>query len=75
MVASEVIREGTDNYVLGSVLDEVEENTGTTAKENVADGGYFSGQELHEAERKGRDVLINLNDGGTIDRTSESLKI
>jgi hypothetical protein len=70
-VASEVIKEGTDNYVLGSVLDEVEENMGTTAKENVADGGYFSGQELHEAERKGRDVLINLTDGGTIDRTSE----
>jgi len=40
----------------------------------VADGGYFSGEELQSAEDKGREVLINLTEksqDNIIERTSE----
>jgi len=74
IVASDVVSDESDNHLLGLILDAVEENIGKTADENVSDGGYFSGEELQSAEKKGREVLINLTEAAydnVIDRSSE----
>jgi transposase len=74
IVASDVVSDESDNHILGNVLDAVEGNVGQTAAENVADGGYFSGEELQSAEKKGREVLIHLTDTShdtIIDRQNE----
>lgn len=74
IVASDVVSDESDNYLLGSVLDAVEDNMGKTADETVSDGGYFSGEELQSAEQKGREVLVNLTESAhdnVIKRSSE----
>ena len=59
IVAVEVVNEGTDNGQLVPMLDLVRENLGSTAKENLADGGYFSGSQIGLAEEREYEVLLN----------------
>ena len=60
IVAEDVVSECNDNGLLNRMLDEVEENLGDLAMESVADAGYFSAQGLEEAEERGRNVLVNM---------------
>ena len=39
LVAAAVVNAETDNQQLVAMLDQVQENLGTTARENLADGG------------------------------------
>jgi transposase len=74
IVGTDVVSEASDNFVLGSMLDTVEDTMGKTADETVADGGFFSGQTLHDADEKSRNVLINIPDNAydhQIQRSSE----
>lgn len=57
LVASEVVNAETDNQQLVPMLDQVEENVGTTARETLADGGYVSAAEIAQAEARGYEVL------------------
>jgi len=60
IVAEDVVSECNDNGHLNRMLDEVEENLGDVAMESVADAGYFSAQDLEEAEKRDRNVLVNM---------------
>ena len=42
------------------MLDRVKENMDRVAEETTADSGYFSGEQLAEAEKKECAVLVNL---------------
>jgi hypothetical protein len=68
IVASEVTADESDNHQLTGMIDRARENTGKVAEETVGDGGYFSGEEIHEAVKKEYPVLVNLpermKDGG-----------
>ncbi len=59
IVAADVVNEGSDNGQLVPMLDLVRENLGATAKENLADGGYFAGSQIGLAEEREYGVLVN----------------
>ncbi|MGB8657121.1 MAG: transposase [Candidatus Zixiibacteriota bacterium] len=67
IVGAEVVQEESDNFELVEMLDRVKENVGKVAKETVADGGYFSGEELKKAEESSYEVLVDT----TIDKKSD----
>jgi transposase len=72
MVAADVIVEGNDNHVLVPMIDEVQDNVGQPAEETVADAGYYSGEQLQQAEQRGYGVLVNeARDGAEQNETSK----
>jgi len=60
IVGEDVVSECNDNGLLNHMLDEVEENVGVVAVKSVADAGYYSAEELEDAEKRDRGVLVNL---------------
>jgi len=62
IIAEDVVNAESDNDQLVDMIDEVEDNLGDVASETVADGGYYSPNQLAEAEQRGREVLISLPD-------------
>jgi len=58
VVGSEVTGEGSDAHELGSMLDEVEETLGEPAEQTVADGGYWSPEEVAAAQEAERGVIV-----------------
>ena len=60
IVAADVVTDESDNYQLVRMIDQVEQNLGRVAEQNVADGGYFATTELASAEEKQYPVLVNL---------------
>jgi transposase len=58
IVAGSVVQDENDSAQAMPVLDEVEQTTGQVAETTVMDGGYFSGEQLAQAHRKGRNVLM-----------------
>ncbi len=69
IVAEDVITEGNDNHVLVPMIDQVKDNVGQAAEETVADAGYYSGAQLHQAEQRGYGVLVNQGrDGASADQ-------
>ncbi len=69
IVGAEVVQEESDNFELVDMIEEVEENVGEVAKETVADGGYFSGEELKRAEEKRYEVVVNVTMSGKTEKT------
>lgn len=57
LVAAAVVNAETDTQQLVPMLDQVQENLGTTARETLADGGYVSAAEIAQAEARGYEVL------------------
>jgi hypothetical protein len=68
LVASEVVNAEADVHQLVPMLDQVQENVGATAQENLADGGYVSAAQIALAEVRGYEVLTP---GGKRQPTSE----
>lgn len=62
IVAEDVTNDETDNNMLTQMLDKVEENLGESAEETVADGGYYSPEQLAKAEDGGIGVLVNISE-------------
>jgi transposase len=60
IVAADVVTDESDNYQLVPMLDEVKQNLGTVAEQNVADAGYKAITGLAEAEEKHYSVMVNL---------------
>lgn len=60
IVAADVVTDESDNYQLVPMLDEVKENLGKVAEQNVADAGYKAITGLAEAEGKNYSVMVNL---------------
>ena len=63
IVAADVSQNETDYDLLVPMLDQVKANIGVSAQENLADGGYFSGEQLQLAEEQGHSVLVNIKGG------------
>ncbi len=59
VVAADVTDEAADSEQLGPMLQQVESTQGGTARQTVADGGYWNPPQLAEAEQKGHSVLVN----------------
>jgi transposase len=74
IVAAEVSAEGNDNHVLVAMLDQVTDTVGQAAEETVADAGYYSGEQLHQAEQRGYGVLVNerRDDAPPEDKTAQA---
>jgi len=62
IVAADVVNEESDNGMLVPMLDLVNENLGSTAEENLADGGYFSSSQIGLAEERNYQVLVNISE-------------
>jgi len=60
ILATEVVNEADDHGLLVPMIERVEAELGSSAKETVADGGYRSAHELHLAEERGYGVLVAL---------------
>lgn len=58
ILAADVCNEETDHAQLVPMLDEVRENAGANAEQNVADAGYWSGSQIGEAERRHLPVIV-----------------
>lgn len=59
IVAADVVNEAHDNNHLEPMLKKVEENQGHTAQQTVADGGYYSPEQLARAEEGKHEVLVS----------------
>jgi transposase len=60
IVAQDVVNDETDSRQLTRMVEKVEENVGSKPLEVVADSGYYSPEELMNAQAKGFDVLVNI---------------
>lgn len=60
MVAQDVLTAGSDNHALLPLIEQAQSHVGAPAEQTVADGGYFSGSTIFEAEQRGHVVLVNL---------------
>ena len=60
IVAEDVVNDETDNKMLVPMIEKVEDNLDEKADETVADGGFYSPEQLVKAEEKGHDVLVNI---------------
>jgi len=58
IVAEEVVDEPGDNDELLPMLHKVEENLGANAEHNLADAGYFSGENLTQCAKEGLEVVM-----------------
>lgn len=73
IVGAKVSSESTDHHLLTDMIAESASNTGGVCEESLADGGYFSGEQLQQAEDKGYSVLVNMRD--EIKGKSKEIKI
>ncbi|MBU1626986.1 IS1182 family transposase [bacterium] len=62
IVAEDVVNEESDNNMLTPMIEQVEENLGGKAEETVADGGFYSPEQLVKAEEAGMNVLVNISE-------------
>ena len=60
IVGAKVSSDASDNHLLTEMLDEASCNSGGVCEESLADGGYFSGEQLQSASDKGYSVLVNM---------------
>jgi len=60
IVAEDVVNDEGDAHQLTRMIDQVAETLGESAEETVADGGYYSGEELAKAENKGYNVIVSM---------------
>jgi hypothetical protein len=73
IVAQDVVTDETDNGQLVPMLDQVKENMGDVAQENLADTGYFSSAQIGLAEERTYEVLVNApSSETTASRSRES---
>jgi len=59
VVAADATDQPGDTEQLTAMLEQVEQTHGETARQTVADGGYWNPQQLAEAEQEGHSVLVN----------------
>ncbi len=62
IVGADVVNEETDSGLLVRQIDRVRETLGAISEYQVADGGYFSGEELWKAEERGYWVVVPIRD-------------
>ncbi|MBW1854159.1 MAG: IS1182 family transposase [Deltaproteobacteria bacterium] len=60
ITGEDVVNDEADAHLLTPMVKEVAENLGASPDETVADGGYFSGEELDKAEKEGYGVLVSM---------------
>jgi len=60
IVAADVTNEEDDHRLLVPMIDQVLENTGETAETTSADAGYFSGEQIDEAQRRNYGIVVNF---------------
>ncbi len=60
IVAGDVTTDQNDTHQLVPMMEKVQKETGKVAEETVADGGYFSGEQLDKAQKAELPVLVNL---------------
>ena len=60
IVAQDLCNDESDNSLLVPMLDNAKEMLEESVENTVADAGYFSGKQLHEADEKNYNVLVDL---------------
>lgn len=68
IVAAEVSSDETDHAQLVPMIEQVLETAGRVAEQTVADAGYYSGEQVAEAERRHLPVLVNEQTVREVDR-------
>ena len=72
IVAQDVVTDASDNGCLVPMLRLSKENLGSTARENLADGGYFSSSQIGLAESEHYDILVNAPSSDKVIETSDA---
>ena len=67
VVGEEVTNEANDTGCLARMTAKVEETAGSAAEVTVADAGYWSAEQLAQAERQGHGVLVAIPKGANPD--------
>lgn len=60
ITACDVFNAESDSGLMNEMISQVIENTGVVPETTVLDAGYCNSKELAEAEKKGYDVLVNI---------------
>lgn len=58
ITAADVVNDPDDHEQLVPMMEQAQENTGQAAEVTLADGGYHSGENLEECEKRGKKVLM-----------------
>jgi transposase len=61
VVAAEISTEVNDAHHLVPMLDKVQQELGSVAAETVADSGYWTGEQLQQAEKNNYAVIVSLD--------------
>ena len=62
IVAADVTKDHTDKGQLVPMLEAAQKMTGNSVAETVADAGYFSGEQLAQAQQQEHSVLVSLKE-------------
>ena len=62
IVAADVTKDHTDKGQLVPMLEAAQKMTGNSVAETVADAGYFSGEQLAQAQQRNQSVLVSLKE-------------
>jgi transposase len=65
IVAGDVVSDEFDSAQLVPMIDQVLHNAGEVAEATSADGGYFSGEQIDEAQRRHLPIIINTPEDST----------
>jgi transposase len=60
IIAEDVTNEASDAHLLNGMIEKAEINTGKEQTVTLADGGYYSPEELAQAQLKSRNIAVNL---------------
>ena len=60
IVCADVVNEQNDTHQLASMLEQTADTLGRTAQENLADGGYDSGEQIAAAAAAGHEILLPM---------------
>ncbi len=60
IVAENVTNKESDAHMLNDMIEKAESNTGQKSGVTLADGGYYSPEELAKAKEEKRNIIVNL---------------
>ena len=71
IVSAEVVNESNDGRQLVPMIESVKDTIGRIAKDNLADGGYATAEQVGKADEMGYNAIVNLTGGNQLKQNED----